>query len=94
MSRSKKDLSGEENLVYGHIQAAGNEGVYMQLVRSPRSLSQLHPGIWTKHIKVKTELHQTVIDRCLKSLTQKKLVKCISGSVQVRPHSPFYDALS
>ncbi|EKM56245.1 uncharacterized protein PHACADRAFT_117896 [Phanerochaete carnosa HHB-10118-sp] len=39
-------------------------------------------GIWTKHIKVKTELHQTVIDRCLKSLTQKKLVKCISGSVQ------------
>ena len=42
------------------------------------------PGIWTKHIKVKTELHQTVIDRCLKSLTQKKLVKCISGSVQVR----------
>ena len=49
-------------------------------------------GIWTKHIKAKTELHQTVIDRCLKSLTQKKLVKCISGSVQVRspsftPHS-------
>lgn len=41
-------------------------------------------GIWTKHVKVKTELHQTIIDRCLKSLTQKKLVKCISGSVQVR----------
>ncbi|KIP03161.1 hypothetical protein PHLGIDRAFT_130315 [Phlebiopsis gigantea 11061_1 CR5-6] len=61
---AKKDLSGEETLVFGHIQAAGNE------------------GIWTKHIKVKTELHQTVIDRCLKSLTQKKLVKCISGSVQ------------
>ncbi|GJE98809.1 RNA polymerase Rpc34 subunit-domain-containing protein [Phanerochaete sordida] len=61
---AKKDLSGEESLVLGHIQAAGNE------------------GIWTKHIKVKTELHQTVIDRCLKSLTQKKLVKCISGSVQ------------
>ncbi|KAI0337958.1 hypothetical protein BDW22DRAFT_1409769 [Trametopsis cervina] len=41
-------------------------------------------GIWTKHLKVKTELHQTVIDRCLKSLTQKQLVKALKGSVQVR----------
>ncbi|KAI0718540.1 RNA polymerase III subunit Rpc34 [Cerioporus squamosus] len=32
-------------------------------------------GIWTKHLKAKTQLHQTVIDRCLKALTQKKLVK-------------------
>ncbi|KAH9908233.1 RNA polymerase Rpc34 subunit-domain-containing protein [Fomitopsis serialis] len=32
-------------------------------------------GIWTKHLKAKTELHQTVIDRCLKSLTQKQLIK-------------------
>ncbi|KAI6003441.1 RNA polymerase Rpc34 subunit-domain-containing protein [Pisolithus orientalis] len=30
-------------------------------------------GIWTKHLKAKTELHQTVIDRCLKSLVQKQL---------------------
>lgn len=35
----------------------------------------LRPGIWTKHLKAKTQLHQTVIDRCLKSLTQKRLVK-------------------
>ncbi|CAL1699571.1 unnamed protein product [Somion occarium] len=60
----KKDLTGEEAIVLGHIQAAGNE------------------GIWTKHIKVKTELHQTVLDRCLKSLTQKQLVKAVKGSVQ------------
>ncbi|KAJ3557046.1 hypothetical protein NM688_g1683 [Phlebia brevispora] len=39
-------------------------------------------GIWTKHIKAKTELHQTVIDRCLKSLTQKQLVKALKGTVQ------------
>ncbi|KAF5363655.1 hypothetical protein D9756_000855 [Leucocoprinus leucothites] len=32
-------------------------------------------GIWTKHLKAKTNLHQTVIDRCLKTLTQKRLVK-------------------
>ncbi|KAI6033591.1 hypothetical protein PISMIDRAFT_110158 [Pisolithus microcarpus 441] len=36
-------------------------------------------GIWTKHLKAKTELHQTVIDRCLKSLAQKQLVKSIKA---------------
>ena len=40
---------------------------------------QLLLGIWTKHLKTKTELHQTVIDRCLKSLTQKQLVKSIKN---------------
>ncbi|KAJ7276180.1 RNA polymerase Rpc34 subunit-domain-containing protein [Mycena haematopus] len=32
-------------------------------------------GLWTKHLKTKTNLHQTIIDRCLKTLTQKKLIK-------------------
>ena len=36
-------------------------------------------GIWTKHLKAKTELHQTVIDRCLKSLVQKQLIKAVKG---------------
>lgn len=52
-----KDLSGEENLVLGHIKSSGNE------------------GIWTKHLKAKTNLHQTIIDRCLKTLVQKRLIK-------------------
>ncbi|KAK0468096.1 RNA polymerase Rpc34 subunit-domain-containing protein [Desarmillaria tabescens] len=56
-----KDLSGEENLVLGHIKASQNE------------------GIWTKHLKAKTNLHQTIIDRCLKTLTQKKLIKRVQS---------------
>ncbi|EAU84573.2 RNA polymerase III subunit Rpc34 [Coprinopsis cinerea okayama7 len=32
-------------------------------------------GIWTKHLKAKTNLHQTIIDRCLKTLIQKRLIK-------------------
>ncbi|OSX58243.1 hypothetical protein POSPLADRAFT_1185100 [Postia placenta MAD-698-R-SB12] len=36
-------------------------------------------GIWTKHLKAKTELHQTVIDRCLKSLVQKQLIKAVKS---------------
>lgn len=34
-------------------------------------------GIWTKSLKAKTNLHQNVVDRCLKSLVQKKLIKRI-----------------
>lgn len=36
-------------------------------------------GIWTKHLKAKTSLHQTVIDRCLKTLTQKRLIKRVQS---------------
>ncbi|KAF8917786.1 RNA polymerase Rpc34 [Mucidula mucida] len=56
-----KDLTGEENLVLGHIKASNNE------------------GIWTKHLKAKTNLHQTVIDRCIKTLTQKRLIKRVQS---------------
>ncbi|RPD63997.1 hypothetical protein L227DRAFT_521286 [Lentinus tigrinus ALCF2SS1-6] len=35
-------------------------------------------GIWTKHIKVKTQLHQAVVDKCLKSLTQKQLIRTVT----------------
>ncbi|KAI0059533.1 hypothetical protein BV25DRAFT_1049843 [Artomyces pyxidatus] len=56
---TKANMSGDEAMVFGQIQAAGNQ------------------GIWTKHIKAKTQLHQTVVDRALKSLTQKGLVKTV-----------------
>ncbi|KAH8830243.1 RNA polymerase Rpc34 subunit-domain-containing protein [Flagelloscypha sp. PMI_526] len=36
-------------------------------------------GIWTKHIKTKTGLHQTLVDRALKSLTSKKIIKQIKS---------------
>ena len=39
------------------------------------STQLLRTGIWTKHLKAKTNLHQTVIDRCLKTLVQKRLIK-------------------
>lgn len=57
----KNDLSAEENIVFGHISASENK------------------GIWTKQLKGKTDLHQTVLDRCLKSLTSKGLVKTVKS---------------
>ena len=48
-------------------------------------------GIWTKHLKAKTNLAQALIDKCLKVLTQKKLIKRVQ-SVQVRA-SPFMPTL-
>ncbi|KAI0794239.1 RNA polymerase Rpc34 subunit-domain-containing protein [Fomes fomentarius] len=35
-------------------------------------------GIWTKHIKTQTQLHQTVVDKCLKTLTHKQLIKTVT----------------
>jgi len=82
-----KDLNGEENLVFGHIKAVGNEGILKKLaLASSVMIGTCSPkpmiGIWTKHLKTKTNLHQTVIDRCLKTLAQKRLVKRVP-SVQV-----------
>lgn len=36
-------------------------------------------GVWTKSIKDKTKLHQTVIQRCLKSLEGQKEIKAIKS---------------
>lgn len=74
-------------MVLGHIQVAANEGNNVSSVNNiscrltPRLLIS---GIWTKHLKTKTELHQTVIDRCLKSLVQKQLIKVVKN-VKVSP---------
>lgn len=68
-------------MVLSHIQASGNEGT-VPLSHAVRP-TDIALGIWTKHLKAKTELHQTVIDRCLKSLTQKQLIKAVK-SVKVR----------
>jgi hypothetical protein len=89
---SKKGLSGEENMVLGHIQAAANQGDPNRLITPTMQFNPRRLGIWTKHLKAKTELHQTVIDRCLKSLVQKQLIKSVKG-VKVRrtviPHSNY-----
>lgn len=71
----KKDVTGDENLVLQAIQASKNEGESFCDALPMLMLS----GIWTKHLKNKTELHQTVITRCLKSLEQKQLIKSIKS---------------
>ena len=72
--RSTKDLTGEENLVLSHIKIAAPK-VSASLPDQLSSTQLLRTGIWTKHLKAKTNLHQTVIDRCLKTLVQKRLIK-------------------
>ncbi|OZJ02059.1 hypothetical protein BZG36_04965 [Bifiguratus adelaidae] len=36
-------------------------------------------GIWLKHIKTKTNLHQQVVIRCVKQLEQRQLVKAVKN---------------
>jgi RNA polymerase Rpc34 subunit len=66
-------------MVLGHIQAAATQGDCSRFSDPIGSLARIVKGIWTKHLKAKTELHQTVIDRCLKSLVQKQLIKSVKG---------------
>ncbi|KIY49582.1 hypothetical protein FISHEDRAFT_41805 [Fistulina hepatica ATCC 64428] len=45
-------------------------------------------GIWSKHLKTKTNLTQSALDKCIKSLVQKKHIKRVP-SVQY-PHRKIY----
>lgn len=51
-----------------------NEGLVYQHIKDSRN-----EGIWTKQLKARTGLHQTIINRCLKSLEQKQLVKAVKS---------------
>ncbi|KAI1797749.1 RNA polymerase Rpc34 subunit-domain-containing protein [Ganoderma leucocontextum] len=64
---TKKELEVKKDM-------SGEEGMILSYIQSAGN-----EGIWTKHLKAKTELHQTVIDRCLKSLVQKQLIKAVKS---------------
>ncbi|KAL1744389.1 RNA polymerase Rpc34 subunit-domain-containing protein [Schizophyllum fasciatum] len=46
------------------------EGLVLSHIKASKN-----EGIWTKHLKAKTNLAQALIEKCLKTLTQKKLIK-------------------
>ena len=50
----------------------GDEAMIYQYIKSAGN-----EGIWSRHIKARTNLHATVITRNLKTLESKSLVKCI-----------------
>lgn len=56
-----RNMTGDEAIVYGYVQAAGRE------------------GIWTKTIRIKSNLHQHVVNRCLKSLETKRFIKSVKS---------------
>ncbi|KAI9791267.1 MAG: 34-kDa subunit of RNA polymerase III (C) [Peltula sp. TS41687] len=56
-----KSLNPDEEMVFSHIEASGQE------------------GIWTRSIKTRTNLHQSVVLKTLKSLEQKGFIKAISN---------------
>ncbi|PKI83476.1 Rpc34p [Malassezia vespertilionis] len=52
----------------------GNELIIYNYIKDARN-----EGIWTKMIKARTNLHQTILNRCLKLLEQKQLVKAVKS---------------
>ncbi|KAF9333667.1 34-kDa subunit of RNA polymerase III (C) [Linnemannia elongata] len=67
-----KALKKEEIGKAGALQ--GEEQVVYNTIRASGN-----EGIWTKHLKSKTNLHEAVIKRCLRALEQKALVKAIKS---------------
>ncbi|KAL0949570.1 hypothetical protein HGRIS_009619 [Hohenbuehelia grisea] len=64
---SKGELDATKDL-------SGEEALVLNHISGARN-----EGIWTKQLKAKTNLHQTVIDRCIKTLTQKKMIKRVQS---------------
>jgi hypothetical protein len=64
----------------GFIKTSKDEGILVFPGEYSQNLKK--SGIWTKHLKSKTKLHQTVMQQCLQSLMAKKLIKRVP-SVQV-----------
>ncbi|KAJ7591308.1 RNA polymerase Rpc34 [Mycena floridula] len=58
----------------------GEEQLVLSHIKTSKS-----EGIWTKHLKNRTNLHQTIIDRCLKTLVQKRLIKRVPSVQAVEP---------
>jgi len=57
---------------------------YILLISSKSLVTYSSPfilrlGIWTRNLKTKTNLHQTVITRSLKNLESKQLIKAIKS---------------
>lgn len=60
-AKKVSNMTGDEAIVYSHVEAAGRE------------------GIWTKTIKSKTNLHQHIVSRCLKSLESQSYIKSVKS---------------
>lgn len=65
-------VSRDEASMLGGMDA--NERIIYNHIKEARN-----EGIWTKMIKARTNLHQTIMTRCLKTLEQKQLVKSVKS---------------
>ncbi|RKP05408.1 RNA polymerase Rpc34, partial [Thamnocephalis sphaerospora] len=60
---------------YRQASLSGDERlIYQQITNAGNE------GIWTKTLKLRTNLHQQVVSRCLKTLEQKNLIKSVKSN--------------
>jgi len=65
-----KNMSPDEEMLYGYIQDAARE------------------GIWTRTLKMKSNLHNTTMSKCLKTLENKRFIKAIQSVKVIDSHIP------
>lgn len=83
-----KGSDNQEKLVYQIIEDAGNKGELRLLPSRRWTGSEPHrcsvAGIWSRDIRFKSNLPLTEINKILKNLESKKLIKAVK-SVAVSP---------
>lgn len=74
-------VAAEDVQIIGNLE--GDEKIVYQCIKAADN-----KGIWTKDLKLRTNLHQTVITKVLKSLEGRKIIKAVK-SVKVSILSMF-----
>ena len=86
-------LGDDVQMVLARIEEAGNEGTQLRVSSStPKHTYPSTIGIWTKTIQRKTELPQTVVNKCIKTLESQGIIKNIKAvKVRISPllHSTY-----
>jgi hypothetical protein len=72
-------MDPHEKLCLDHIKMQGNQGQSSLSRLGSHSRSERQLGMWTRRLKTSTGLHQNVINRCLKVLEQRKLIKQVKS---------------
>lgn len=90
-SHSMGLLGDDVQMVLARIEEAGNEGQqYRVSFVAPKSTHPSTIGIWTKTIQRKTELPQTVVNKCIKTLESQGIIKNIKAVKVCVPKTTAY----
>jgi predicted transcriptional regulator len=78
--RKTKGGDAQEQLIYQIIEEAGNKGLHKLLLQSHHKfIWNYFSGIWIREIRTKSNLSLTTVNKLVKSLETKKVIKAVKS---------------